>query len=107
MNSWVLPIASSSGRSIAGLTLSAALNWPAGQRRRLAGSLILGYIPPGAHRSDTSKASAVRPGQFLTTLNITQGEMLKPEAGVSDVILTRLEDVRRETLQVLVEMAGG
>lgn len=49
----------------------------------------------------------MRPGQFLTTLNITQAEMLKPEAGVSDEILTRLEEVRRETLQVLVEMAGG
>lgn len=49
----------------------------------------------------------MRPGQFLTTLNITQAEMLKPEAGVSEAILERLEDVRRESLQVIVEMAGG
>ena len=53
------------------------------------------------------KPDAMRPGQFLTTLNNIQGEMLKPDAGVSDAILTRLEDVRRETLQTLVLMAGG
>ena len=59
------------------------------------------------HRGGASKPSPVRPGQFLMTLNITQGEMLKPDAGVNDGILSRLEDVRRETLQVLVEMSGG
>lgn len=62
---------------------------------------------PDARRSSAKAASPVRPGQFLTTLNITQAEMLKPEAGVSEAILARLEDVRREALQILVLMAGG
>ena len=58
-------------------------------------------------RGGAKAASPVRPGQFLTTLNITQAEMLKPDAGVSEDILERLEDVRREALKVLVQMAGG
>ena len=63
----------------------------------------------------------VRPGRFMLTLNALQQEMLQQAQGggsdggsdssggtaaPSGATLERLESVRREALQVLLEMAG-
>ena len=47
----------------------------------------------------------MRPGRFLTALGTTQAEMTGDAAAVSEGVLERLEDVRREALEVLMEMA--
>lgn len=52
----------------------------------------------------------VRPGRFMQSLNALQQEMLiGSEAGgarADDAVLERLENIRREALAVLIDMAG-
>lgn len=53
----------------------------------------------------------VRPGRFMQCLNAVQAEMLNPTPGSdapppSDAALERLETIRRQALEVLLEMAG-
>lgn len=55
--------------------------------------------------SGDEKSDAVRPGRFLTALGTTQAEMTGDDSEVAVGVLERLEDVRREALEVLMEMA--
>ena len=53
----------------------------------------------------------MRPGRFMACLNALQAELLEPSPGseappVGDATLERLEAVRRQALEVLLEMAG-
>ena len=55
----------------------------------------------------------VRPGRFMQCLNAVQAEMLEPSSAepgsgpaAGDAALERLESIRREALEVLLEMAG-
>jgi hypothetical protein len=57
-----------------------------------------------------SPAAAVRPGRFLDSVKALQAELLGPQyrggAGVDPGTLVRLEEVRREALLVLADLAG-
>lgn len=53
----------------------------------------------------------VRPGRFMQCLSAVQAEMLSPTPGsdappASDAVLERLESIRRQALEVLLDMAG-
>lgn len=62
-------------------------------------------VRAGAASEGDEKSDAVRPGRFLTALNATQAEMTADGKEVGLGVLERLEDVRRETLEVLMDMA--
>jgi hypothetical protein len=59
---------------------------------------------------DAGPATALRPGRFMDSVRAVQAEMLGPQyAGgerIDPGVLLRLEEVRREALLVLLDMAG-
>ncbi|KAK9829699.1 hypothetical protein WJX72_007424 [[Myrmecia] bisecta] len=58
-----------------------------------------------AGAGSSKRADAVRPGRFLLCVNATQAELLKAGSGAAEAQLERLEDIRREALQVLEAIA--
>lgn len=59
---------------------------------------------PGTVSDGDEKSDAVRPGRFLTALSSLQVELTKEGSNIELGVLERIEEIRRETFDILAEM---